>query len=115
MTTPKIEVVGMFWIRNESEFLEFKSLFTDSARLPSSYARWLVVANQGIEELLRAGNVVVKAEATPDEFATWARVRGLDVDARGRIAFSNEKALEYARKIINDKRDGIPDDGEVRH
>lgn len=110
-----VQATGMFWYRNAREYDAFLKLFSDAARLPPSYSSWKRQAEEHYTRLLRGGHLIVKAEASPDEFVAWAERTGHDVNAEGRMAFANLKAFEYLAKIRGHEGDGGPPHNDVAH
>lgn len=94
----KVSATGMLWFRNAAQFAEFLAIFEDAAVLPKSYSQWHKRATELYENLLRQGHVVIKAQASPDEFRAWCDANGYLLNAEGRMAFSSSKAAEKIRQ-----------------
>jgi hypothetical protein len=87
----KARKIGMAWYERE-DYEKLKKLFTDGGNLPATYDQWFQKAEDGLAKLRRDGYIVVKAYINPQTFAEWCRIRGLNVNADGRIRFAAEFA-----------------------
>ncbi|SEJ53118.1 hypothetical protein SAMN04244572_04365 [Azotobacter beijerinckii] len=94
MTGMQVTAVGMLWFRNAAQYAEYLALFEDAHVLPKTFSRWHKLATDMYESQIRKGMVVVKAEATPDEFRAWCSANGHRFNAEGRMKFGAFKAYE---------------------
>lgn len=94
MTGLQVNAVGMLWFRNATQYAEYLALFEDGHILPQSFSKWQKMATNMYESQIRNGMVVIKAEATPDEFKAWCSANGHRLNAEGRIKFGAFKAHE---------------------
>ena len=83
-----IKYVGMTWYRRE-DYEKLRAIFTDANVLPSTFNKWLQLAEKGFSDLTMKGVTVEKVYIDLDSFPTWCRARGLNVDAKARVEFSN--------------------------
>ena len=93
----KFYKLGMTWYKRE-DYERLKQLFIDGDMLPTTYDEWLEKAENGFAQLIRGGNIVVKAYINPDTFPKWCDARRLSTDTDGRKRFASEFA---ARPDIN--------------
>lgn len=98
MKSLPISATGIFWYRNSRDYQRYLELLEDAHVLPASYSAWRKKAEEVFANELRSGKLAVKAEADPEEFLAWCRVNNHHLDAEGRIAFANLKAMVEARK-----------------
>jgi uncharacterized membrane protein len=87
------EILGIAWYELE-DFAEIKALMKDGHLLPATYSLWRLQAEAAERKFRRQGHKVTRAHIRPAEFAEWCRARGLDVDAKGRMAFASFVAKE---------------------
>jgi hypothetical protein len=90
--------VGVIWYKSEEDFIAARAIFTDAFLLPDSYREYLDLFSDIAAQIESAGRTIVKAEFDPKTFAQWCKARSLHVDANGRTAFANEKALEFLKQ-----------------
>jgi hypothetical protein len=83
---------AMVWYKEE-HYQELLSLFDDAELLPSTYADWLVRAEEKRAEVEAAGDQVMKVFIDPETFAEWCEKKHLPKDANARA----ELALEVAQ------------------
>lgn len=84
--------VGIGWYKRE-EYDRIKTVMEDGNKLPATYDQFLTAFEQGIQVLRRGGHIPVKVYIDPDAFPLWCRERGMNVDARARLAFGNDFVL----------------------
>ncbi|MEF9677744.1 hypothetical protein ABRQ00_22590 [Pectobacterium aroidearum] len=96
----QIQAVGWFFYKDEAQYNEFLSVFTDANRLPTTFSRWEQLTNKGIQEHESSGVIVVRAYAeSTTEFIEFCRHHSLSLDAKGRTRFASFKAAQQlARK-----------------
>lgn len=91
----KIQAVGWFCYKDENQFNEFLSVFTDADKVPQPFSRWKQLTEKGIKETERDGVIVIRAYAeSAEEFTTWCRVNQRGLSAEGRTGFANAKAVK---------------------
>ncbi|MHC1701486.1 MAG: hypothetical protein AB9900_10965 [Humidesulfovibrio sp.] len=90
------KIVGFIWYREE-QYAEVLRICTDRHKLPHTYARFVQLAQAGIDHLRAQGITAVKVEADVDELAAWCAANAQNVDSNGRVAFVNAK---LARMIL---------------
>lgn len=88
--------LGIAWYRNEADYKRCLALFIDRHVLPATFLEWQKKADQLRKTEMAQGRVVIPAYIDPDTFADWCRARGLNVDAKGRMAFGNAEAVRIA-------------------
>lgn len=94
----EIAALGIAWYREE-DYQTLLGIFTDAELLPATYREWLRRAEKlELKEKL-AGRAVVRAYIDPHTFPDWCRERGLNVDAKGRMAFANEVAYGRTKRL----------------
>lgn len=98
MSEPK-QVVGMFCYKDQKQYDDFLKIFTDSDALPRDFFDWEQKANNGIKQQAKLGVHVIRvyAEST-EEFTTWCRVNGRDINTKGRLAFTNFKLAQQLKR-----------------
>jgi hypothetical protein len=92
------EAIGVIWYKNEKDFLAARAIFADAFLLPDTYREYLEAFSEISAKIKAAGKTIVKAELDPGTFVSWCNARGLNVDADGRTAFANEKAIEFLKQ-----------------
>lgn len=99
------KVGGVVWYTTETDYFRALAVFEDALNMPATYDDWMGQVEQLIEYAKRDGWVLVRAELDPNTFPGWCKSRGLNVDAKARVAFGNEAAAEHLRtgsgKIID--------------
>jgi hypothetical protein len=65
-------------------------LFSDLAKLPATYNKWLRRAEQAERELKRQDTITERVYLDPVEFAGWCAGRGRKIDAAARMNFATE-------------------------
>lgn len=95
----KIQAVGWFCYKDENQYNEFLSVFTDTDKIPFPFSKWKQLTEKGIQEAERNGVIVIRAYAeSAEEFTTWCRINQRGFSAEGRTGFANAKAAkEYLR------------------
>ncbi|EJI4858943.1 hypothetical protein RTS15_003347 [Salmonella enterica] len=95
----QIQAAGWFCYKDENQYNELKSIFTDAHKLPVTFSRWKELTDKGIHEAESGGMVIVRAYAeSTDEFVSFCRHHGKSLSAEGRKHFANFKAAEYLRR-----------------
>lgn len=87
----QIAVIGLVWYRKE-DYDAARAIMADADLLPLTYDKWRYGAAKTEAKLSAQGHKVIRAIIDPTEFPLWCRARGLNVDAKGRNAFANDKA-----------------------
>ncbi|ENN8377987.1 hypothetical protein ACAX46_003444 [Providencia rettgeri] len=95
----QIKVAGVFCYKDENQFNEFKELFTDSHILPSNYSDWKSLTNKLIDKYKNTDTKIIEVYTDTNEFSVWCSSTGNNVDASGRKAFANMKAIQHARTL----------------
>jgi hypothetical protein len=93
----QVSVTGIGWYRRE-DYDRLKAMFKDGSKLPDTFDSWLQSAQNLYDKLTGQGHVVVKADIDPDTFPEWCRTRGMEMDAKARMAYGNECAADKYRK-----------------
>ncbi|CNK92529.1 Uncharacterised protein [Yersinia pseudotuberculosis] len=89
----QIQAVGWFCYKDENQYNEFMSIFTDTDKVLRPFSKWKQLTEKGIQEVERSGMIVIRAYAeSAEEFTAWCRVHQCGVDAKGRAGFANAKA-----------------------
>lgn len=92
----QIRAVGISWFREE-DYVRAHSIMDDPQVLPVTYREWQKKA-EGTERQIKAqGFIVYRAIIDPDTFPAWCALRGLNVDAKARMAFGSEFAFEQVK------------------
>lgn len=91
MTEMKISAVAVPWYKRE-DYARILEVMSDAHLLPPTFEKWEWRANQVIDQVKNSGSVPVKAHLEPDAFVAWCKGRGMDLDAKARIAFANHVA-----------------------
>lgn len=91
------KILSFFWYKKE-QYLVFRSACIDGHVLPETYEDWLQKTMQGVHQFESQGVTVIKAEADIDDFRAWCAFSGHKLDAKGRTAFANLKAVDYLRR-----------------
>lgn len=84
----KIVAVGVPWYHPE-EFHSVVSLFSDAHKLSSTYQDWLKLAEKTVQQIQASGKIAEKVYLDTVIFPAWCKDRGMDIDAKGRLAFAN--------------------------
>ena len=92
----KVSATGMVWYE-EKDYERLRSMFTDGANLPRTYAEWLQKATTGEHHLKSQGTFVARVLVRPDEFAAWCKAEGLPMGALARNKWASNGALEAYR------------------
>jgi hypothetical protein len=87
----RISVTGIAWYKRE-DYERLRALFMDGDKLPSTYDQWLNKAEDIVNQFRSNGQAFQKVYIDPNTFADWCSARGLDIDAKARMRFSNEGA-----------------------
>lgn len=86
-----IRAAGIPWYRRE-DYPRIRAVMEDAHVLPDTWEEWFKKAKQVRDEMRRKGFIIEQVAIDPEAFAGWCRARGLNVDARARMAFANEEA-----------------------
>ena len=89
MVERTIRAIGIPWYRRE-DWDALVVLFSDLAKLPATYNKWLRRAEQAERELKRQGTITERVYLDPVEFAGWCAGRGRKIDAAARMNFATE-------------------------
>ena len=92
----QVSVVGLGWYARE-DYKRLKTMFVDGEQLPDTFEDWLKSAEAIFSKLMGEGHMVVKANIDPDTFLEWCRTRGLELNAKARMDYSNECAANEYR------------------
>ena len=92
MLDPKVRAIGISWY-NKDDYPRALRVMIDPHILPSTYSAWKKKAEAQESKWKCEGIIVYRAIINPDEFPAWCRARGLNVDAKGRMAFASEFAM----------------------
>ncbi|EGG3068493.1 hypothetical protein MOR33_002739 [Salmonella enterica] len=96
MTGINIKVVGWFCYKDENQYNELLSIFTDAHTLPPTFSRWKQITEKGIQHEESKGVIIVRAYVdSAEQFITFCRHFRRGVNADGRKYFANFKAAEY--------------------
>lgn len=79
-------------LRGKKSYDAARAIMADADLLPPTYEKWRYRAAKAEAELTAKGHKVIRAIIDPAEFTLWCSARGLNVDAKGRNAFANDKA-----------------------
>jgi hypothetical protein len=96
MLDPRIRAAGISWFRKE-DYPRILKMMIDSHVLPPTYSAWKKKAEAQESKWQADGVTIFRAIIDPDEFPAWCRSRGLNVDAKGRMAFASEFAMEKVK------------------
>ena len=96
MAERTIRALGMPWYRRE-DWDALVVLFSDLAKLPATYNKWLRRAEQAERELKRQGTITERVYLDPIEFSLWCVDRGTDLDAAARMNFAAEAVARKYR------------------
>ncbi|MCU7839752.1 MAG: hypothetical protein KZQ94_10300 [Candidatus Thiodiazotropha sp. (ex Troendleina suluensis)] len=91
-----VRAFGFAWFRRE-DYNRCLKIFIDSKVLPSQFDKWLKLANRALDDCKRQGNIAEKVYIDPDTFPAWCASRGLDVDAKARMAYASEVVAQKYR------------------
>jgi hypothetical protein len=89
----KVSIVGIAWYKRE-DYDTLLDIFTDSKKLASTYDEWLKDAERLADHLRRNGLAFQKVYIDPKTFPAWCAGKGLNIDAKARMAF----AIEFAAR-----------------
>lgn len=92
----QIQIIGIGWYL-QKDYPEILRIMTDADRLPQTFKVWQHQADQLERGLIAQGKTVIRAIIDPATFPEWCRRHGLNVDAKGRMAFANERAYLHGR------------------
>ena len=93
----QVSVTGLVWYRNAEDYDRLKAIFTDGEKLADTFESWLKSAQIGFDKLTSEGHVVIKANIDPNTFPEWCRARGMELNAKARMAYGNECAANRYR------------------
>lgn len=100
-----MKIGGIVWYATEKIYIKALAIFEDAFNMPTTYVDWMEQVKEITEKAQSDGWVIIRAEFDPDTFPAWCKSRGLNVDAKARVAFGNEAAAEHLRtgrgKIID--------------
>lgn len=102
MNGKPLRVGGISWYARE-DYAAVLNVMRDPEVLPDTYEQWLQKAERQLRDWEAKGWIMIRAIIDPKTFPEWCRARGLDVDAKARMAFANEIAAAEAREVL-DKR-----------
>ena len=89
------EVTPLFCYRDENQFNEFLSVFTDAHALPVTFEVWQRDTEITIQVLQNQGVVVYRAyPASKEEFIEFCRVFGYIADNKARFNFASFKSQQ---------------------
>lgn len=91
-----VRALGMAWYTSQ-DYRRILEIMEDAEKLPTTYDKWCQLAERGEREAKRAGHIVIRAIIDPQEFRVWAHARGLNIDAKARVAFANEVAHSHVK------------------
>lgn len=94
MTSPIPQLAGFGWYR-EDDYPAILRIMADRHLLPASWQQWHERAQRGEAELRARGTPFIRVIIDPKEFSGWCAVRGLKLDAQGRMAFCNAEAYRH--------------------
>lgn len=97
MADHQIRAAGISWF-DEKDYLRARRIMADAHVLPLTFADWKQKAERQQAKFEAEGWVVYRAVIDPETFPRWCAERGLNVDAKARMAFANDYAL---RRIQN--------------
>jgi uncharacterized membrane protein len=89
---PRIRAYGISWFHKE-DYPRILQIMIDRHVLPSTYSAWKKNAEAQESKWKAEGILIYRAIIDPDEFPAWCKSRGLNVDAKGRVAFASEFAM----------------------
>jgi len=97
MVAPEgVQVVGIAWYPAD-QYVALRALMKDGHRMPATHVEWETQA-EALEQKLRGnGQRTVRALLDVDAFRQFVDRHGLDVDAKGRMAFANWCAQQAHR------------------
>ena len=93
MASLPIRAVGLVWYRR-NDYSRVLQIMTDADELPPTWDKWLYRAEQALRRFEKSGMVVEKVYLDPEIFPGWCEARGLEIDAKARIAFVNAAVRE---------------------
>lgn len=96
MRAATVRAVGIGWFRKE-DYARCRGIMSDAHVLPARYEDWLQRAENIERQLVAEGAIVYRAVIDPENFPAWCTVRGLNVDAKGRVAFGSWYAMERVK------------------
>lgn len=81
------DIQAMVWYKEE-DWDTLMGLFSDNHLLPPNYADWLIRAEEMVQKVESAGDVVVKVFIDPETFPAWCKEQGrkMNSDARAELA-----------------------------
>jgi hypothetical protein len=90
----------MPWYREEN-YDQLRRLFSDGARLHSTFTGWLAAATSGEAHLKSQGQSVVRVDIDPATFPAWCAERGIAADSKARSRYAGEVAsLEERERLF---------------
>lgn len=94
----QVQIAGMAWYMRE-DYAALLGVMVDGHVLPRSYDDWLKKAEEAERQFKARGIRIVRVVIDPKAFPIWCQARGLDIDAKARMAFANDEAARQAGAI----------------
>jgi hypothetical protein len=92
--------VGFPWFHRK-DYEELLKIFIDSDLMPKAYDEWILLAEEGLDRLIKDGLTVKKVNINPETFPAWCEAKGLNIDAKARIIFADDYiAWKYFRACV---------------
>lgn len=85
-----VSIVGVPWYER-ADYDPLRRIFIDRDKLPEFYDEWLQAAENLLNDLRKSGQAFRKVRINPATFPAWCASRGLDINAKARMEFTNER------------------------
>jgi hypothetical protein len=89
--------MGIVWYKRE-EWDLLMSQFEDAASMHKTWSEWRQAAENGLEQMLRQGTIMIPMEISSKEIMDFCRSNGLPNIGRTRIRLCNQKLYEMIKE-----------------
>lgn len=97
MSTTK-KVAGVFCYKDESQYNELLTIFTDAHNLPATFDKWEQLNDKAVKTAESSGVIAIRVYTESAEaFVEFCRLHGKGLNAEGRLHFANLKAFEHSQ------------------
>jgi hypothetical protein len=89
---------GIAWYRR-ADYRRILEIMTDREKLPVTFDKWQSQAEHAERQLKAQGHFIIRVHIDPEDFVAWCAANGLDIDAKGRMAFVNGEVYRQVRDM----------------